>query len=664
MVPLWRVDTRDISVAGSSDDSSASKFGVRLAFAFALALFLVGAMGYALLTARFEERLVHAYATEQKAEAASFEEVDARTEDRKEMLREITEIMRSRATRPGTKEVLLIDSSRIVRASGDESVVGERDTDARIEAALDHGTPYEGREADKSRDSSNFEFVVPLELDGQQFVYAISRDSRFLDAQLRDLRETLALIGGLALLLGGGTFYLVGGRPLMRSHRQVLQRATRDGLTDLPNQRAFQDDFRHVVSSAHRLEEPLALAVLDIDDFKFLNDRHGHPHGDGVIRQVASVLRDGRTADRAFRVGGDEFALLMQRTDAAGARELTRRLSRAFADERVSVSIGVSELRPGQDAASLRGEADAALYEAKRHGGNRAVHYGDVRDDVVLTTSDKMLAVRNLLEQQKLDTVFQPIWDLTEGTLVGVEALSRPDPSYGFTGPSEAFDVAERVGRVHELDQLCIAKALSVAPRLPDGVLLFLNVSPSTLDLDADEDSWLQQAIEAAGLAPERVVVEVTERFGGRTTSVIKSLLGLREAGFKLALDDVGTGNAGLEMLRRVDAEFVKIDRGIVAAAPTEPAARAVLMAMATFAHQTGAFVIAEGIEDADTLDFVRSVDDSDLAPASLIQGGQGFGLGRPAYALPSAGAKVVRPGVSPLPTHAAASQVAPPVHR
>jgi EAL domain-containing protein (putative c-di-GMP-specific phosphodiesterase class I) len=104
----------------------------------------------------------------------------------------------------------------------------------------------------------------------------------------------------------------------------------------------------------------------------------------------------------------------------------------------------------------------------------------------------------------------------------------------------------------------------------------------------------------------------------------------LREQGFKTALDDVGTGNSGLEMLRSIDAEFVKLDRSIVAAAAMEPGARAVLMAMATFARQTGAFVIAEGIEDEETLEFLRRLDDRDLTTETIIQGGQGFGLGRP----------------------------------
>jgi EAL domain-containing protein (putative c-di-GMP-specific phosphodiesterase class I) len=161
-------------------------------------------------------------------------------------------------------------------------------------------------------------------------------------------------------------------------------------------------------------------------------------------------------------------------------------------------------------------------------------------------------------------------------------------------------------------------------------VLLFLNLSPLTLDLDAEAEAWLGPAVERAGLAPQAVVVEVTERFGGRTASVIKHLKQLRQQGFKIAVDDVGTGNSGLDMLSKIEAEFVKLDRSIVVAAATESNARGVLMAMATFARQTGAFVIAEGIEDEDTLQFLRGIGERDLSSHSIIQGGQGFGLGRP----------------------------------
>lgn len=143
------------------------------------------------------------------------------------------------------------------------------------------------------------------------------------------------------------------------------------------------------------------------------------------------------------------------------------------------------------------------------------------------------------------------------------------------------------------------------------------------------------EGVEGAGLPPGRVVIEVTERIGAHTGAVIESLVRLRDQGFLIALDDVGTGNAGLEMLRKIGAEYVKLDRSIVAVAATDPNARAVLMAMATFARQTGAFVIAEGIEDEETLEFLRGVEALDARPGTIIQGGQGFKLGYPSPQMP-----------------------------
>jgi diguanylate cyclase (GGDEF)-like protein len=450
------------------------------------------------------------------------------------------------------------------------------------------------------------------------------------DAKAIDQAATpggVALIWLLGLIGGGGVFYLVGGRRLMRDHRRVLRRATRDGLTDLPNARAFQDELPDAVAAAARYHDPLALVMLDIDDFKLTNERHGHAQGDAILRVLAGVLKSGRPGDRPFRIGGDEFALLLAHTDTDGARALVRRLSRNFAEVGVEVSVGASSLRAGLAADTMRAEADTALYEAGRRGGNRVVHFDDIRDQVVVTSQAKKDALLRLLEEGCMETAFQPIWNFEAEALLALEALSRPDSGYGLKGPTEAFDVAEQLGRVHALDVLCVTNALLAAPEVDDGVLLFLNLSPVTLDLDADGDDWILDAVHAAGRSPAEVVIEVTERFGGRTEPVVRCLRRLRAQGFKIAVDDVGTGNSGLEMLRLIDADFVKLDRGIVVAAATEPGARAVLMAMATFACHTGAFVIAEGIEDADTLEFLRGVGQPD---SSIVHGGQGFYLGKP----------------------------------
>ncbi len=659
------------------ENDSVFAFAARMFAAAALAFALLGVLGYVLVDRKLEHRQIQTYAADQRADARSFEDVAGRAATPAAALLSVDRLLDAIARRPGTLAAVLVDSRHVVvaagRVSGGGQPIGMADADARIDAALERGASYAGREADPTQDRPNFEFVTPVRLLGARYAYQVIYSHGAYEAQLRDVRRVLLLVGLLALFGGAALFYLVGGRVLLRDHRRALQRATRDGLTDLPNQRAFQDELPLAVAAAARYQDPLALAVLDVDDFKFVNDRHGHPHGDAVLMAVAEILREARPGDRPYRVGGDEFALLLAHTDSQGARTLARRLSRSFKDAGIEVSIGVSSLRAGYRRAelpatvvvaaggatsrtiaqgveelrveelradTLRAEADAALYEAKREGGGRSAHYDDVRERVAVTSTEQKEAVRALLERGRVETVFQPIWDFTAERLLGVEALMRPDPSCGLGSAAEAFDVAEQLGRVHQLDVLCVRSALRAVGELGEGVLLFINLSPYTLDLDAARGDWVRAAVEAAGLSPKRVVIEVTERFGGRTAAVVKCMSRLREQGFKTALDNVGTGNSGLEMLRRLASDFVKLDPSIVIAAPTDPSARAVLLAMATFARQTGSFVIAEGVEDEETLRFLRSLEVADLHVDTIIQGGQGGELGVPSAVIPNRAAQ------------------------
>jgi diguanylate cyclase (GGDEF)-like protein len=452
-------------------------------------------------------------------------------------------------------------------------------------------------------------------------------------AQAVGPERELSLLG---LLLGLGVCLPLAGR-LVREHQQALENATLDGLTRLPNHRAFAADLDAAVSRARRHGEQLALVALDVDDFKFVNDRHGHRRGDDLLRDVAGILGDGRAGDRAFRTGGDEFVLLLPRTAEAGAETVTAKLLDRLDAAGIRVSAGVADLRPGHDPEALHQQADAALYEAKRRGGHQVAAFGEIADETSATSAEAGLALRTLLDLGDVECVFQPIWDLREGRLLAVEALARMPAGYGFEGPAEAFDVAQRIGRVHDLDVLCASEALRRAGRdLPDDILLFLNLAPQTLDREGRGDDWLLDAIAGAGLPRERVVVEVTERVGARSAAVAAAIGRLRSHGLRIAIDDVGSGNSSLEMLRRTHPDFVKIDRSVVAAADADVSARAVLLAVAAFATQTGAYVIAEGIEDDAALAFVKGLGER-LGAGLRIDGGQGYGLGRPDPELPAA---------------------------
>ncbi|MEA2660963.1 MAG: hypothetical protein QOH08_535 [Chloroflexota bacterium] len=604
------------------------RFGVRLALGLVLALGLAAGLTYWAVSAKLERNQIAAAATLHRADAAALTYATGRYRRRTVRLREATEQLRSFSRRKGTLEAILVDERFRVVAAADPAAVGRLDRTPRLIDAFRTGRTWVGHEADRRRDQRDFEFIEPVTLRGTRYAFEIATDGEVFDTELASIRKAMLIASGFAFLGAAALFWLVGGRRVLRMHRFALERATRDGLTDLPNHRAFQDALRLAGEAATRYGENVALLLIDLDGFKSENDRHGHRHGDDRLKTAARALVSGRPTDLAFRIGGDEFAMLVTHTDEGGARRAASRLHARLADEQIAASIGVGVLRAGQSPYDLREEVDAALYEAKRAGGDRIVLFGDISDSVSVITATRRDAFSRLMADDAVDVAFQPIWDLPNNRLLGVEALARPRAEYGFSGPAEAFDIAHQVGQVHALDRLCVQRILARASELPEETLLFVNLSPQTLDLDADGSHWFGDAVTAARVDPTRLVIEVTERMGSRTDRITNSIRHLRERGFHIAIDDMGSGNSGLEMLRELQPEFVKLDRSVVVGALTDPHARGILMGVTAFAHETGAYVIAEGIEDDDVLDFINTL--PTRAGRPQIDGGQGYGLGRP----------------------------------
>lgn len=359
-----------------------------------------------------------------------------------------------------------------------------------------------------------------------------------------------------------------------------------------------------------------------------------------MLAALGTLLHDRRVGDSAFRLGGDEFALLLPHTALPGAIAI---LTRVHQDARrdifsATLSIGIAtvglELDRG-DAASLREEADAALYEAKRRGRNTMVAFEEIKVSAAIISTAKILAVRRLLAERQVGVAFQPIWDLEQRRVLAFEALMRFTGEPDLAGPQEAFDIAEKIGRAHDLDAVCRAAILARAADLPPDALLFINVSPQTLDHNLLAGTVLVEAVAAAGLAPERIVLELTERSMARPAVVAREAKRLHELGFKLARDDTGAGNAGLRMLSQLPVDFVKIDRGVVVQALRDKTARGVLAGIVAIARETGTYVIAEGIEDQDMLDLVRQ----SWGPLQMphgIRGIQGYLVGRPSEIIPT----------------------------
>jgi diguanylate cyclase (GGDEF)-like protein len=601
-----------------------------LSLVVSVALLLLASQVFYTRTASRE--LIDQDARSYAADARAIETAYAEGSDPADAMDDVLDLVDSMEDRLGVVSARLLDAKgNVVKAPRDSTLESPRGRAAPRVASREV-------EVETREEGSRFEFLAPLQFGGQRFVLEVDANGQVLRDRISALRDETLLFSTVALLFCMALFYVLGGRTLARRHRSVVKRATRDPLTDLGNHRSFQEELGRAVAFAARHSEPLALALVDLDDFKLINDRHGHRHGDEVLAHVARVLDRGRPEDRAFRIGGDEFALLMPGADGPGAHTaLQRRLSDARkGGGAATFTAGVAALPAGTpgDPAVLWEQADAALYEGKRRGGGQTVVFDDVAELMSVVTPEKIHALRALIDEPRMEIAFQPIWELKHGRMLGLEALARPWSGYGFEGPAEMFAVAEKIGHAHELDAICRSAALARAHELPADVLLFLNVNPQSLTHDTLAGDRLVRAVTAAGLAPERVVLEITERSEARLDQVVADATRLRSLGFRLALDDVGAGNAGLEMLRALPVDFVKIDQSIVAAAVEDTQAQAVLVAIVAYASSAEAFVIAEGIESEDMLEFVRNASELEIVRDPLIKGGQGYLLGRPSVDL------------------------------
>jgi diguanylate cyclase (GGDEF)-like protein len=604
----------------------------RLLLTLVLALSAVGTFQYFIVGDRVESDLIREHAAVHAADARSLEQRAAAAQNNRyeQPLSEVTEVLAAIAQRPDTLDVALLDLDGTVLASPRPGQVGVVKNDPLLRRVAHTHKPLSGvPTADGKRNA----YITSMRLLDREVLFTEYRSSSSLKSGVASFRDSLALFVLLSLLIALPLFYVLGGRSVGVLYRAALQRARRDGLTDLDNHRAFQDELARAVGEATRYDSPFTLALLDIDDFKFENDRHGHQHGDRLLCELAELLREQRAGDRAFRLGGDEFALLLGHTDEPDADVPLERI-RGLVERRLSgvtASIGFAAVQAGdREPTSLWGRADAALLEAKRRGGNAIVASAEVADSVPVVTIEKVRAVRSLIDAGAVDVAFQPIWDLPGTRVLGYEALARPR-SAELTGPGEAFEIADSIGRGHELDAVCRRATLRAAGELPKGALLFLNVSPQTLEHDGLAGDSLVLAVRGAGYEPEQVVLEITERTDARKELLIPEAARLRRLGFKLALDDVGAGNAGLEMLSALPVDFIKIDRAVVANAVDDRGARAVMLGIMAFARESGAFVIAEGIETEAMLELARDPDPDREARPVGAHGAQGFLLGRPA---------------------------------
>ncbi|HEX2470504.1 MAG TPA: EAL domain-containing protein [Candidatus Limnocylindrales bacterium] len=419
----------------------------------------------------------------------------------------------------------------------------------------------------------------------------------------------------------------------------------RDGLTGLGNHRAFQEELDAQVATARDDDGPLALLIIDVDDLKKINDRKGHAAGDELLRAVAQVMRGNlRRSDRAYRIGGDEFALLLPGCGLDDAEIIANHLLAATLNGHhgrigtFSVTIGLSAFpNPSSDRQQLLHHADAAMYSGKRHGRTKVERFDPSRHgiaDDTRTLAQLIAAVERVTSKGRLRAVYQPIYSLRTGVVTGFEGLVRLGPEAEFDDPTALFVAAEATSRTIELDVVCAETVLANARDLRPDQYLSINLSPRTLESDAFSPLEVLALSRRHGVPPEQLVIELTEREAVEDLKSLRAAVAtLRRQGVRIALDDIGAGNAGLRLLSEVDFDIMKIDLSLVRAGATHEPSEAVLRALGSFARQRGHMIVAEGIETPDLLEAVLELN---------YDAGQGYLFGRPGSTMAMSDLKLV----------------------
>jgi diguanylate cyclase (GGDEF)-like protein len=422
---------------------------------------------------------------------------------------------------------------------------------------------------------------------------------------------------------------------LQRLYDQARLDALIDPITGLGNHRAFQEEITRQIEDARRQGHSLALALVDIDDLKRINDEEGHAGGDEVLAAMGRLIgAASRATDRGFRIGGDEFAVLFPRADAETATAVVHRLLASALNAEAprpgakpfSFSAGLSAYpSPAGDGQRLFRQADAALYWAKKHGRTDVQSFDPERHgaaDDRRSTPELADAVMEVAARRAVQPVYQTIFDLRTGEPVGFEGLVRPAEGAGFRDAQSLFVAAEAAERTVELDLVCV-EAVAAGATLPDSdTYLALNLSPRTLETEQFRVSDLLAILAPYGIPPSRVVLEITEREAIEDMARLReNLERCRAEGIRFAADDVGAGNAGLRLLSEIRFDIVKIDLSLVQRGALRDSALAVLRAIRDIGRQSGAMVVAEGIETADQLEVVRALE---------LVAGQGYLLALP----------------------------------
>lgn len=426
-------------------------------------------------------------------------------------------------------------------------------------------------------------------------------------------------------------------RDITESHRmkkQLQYMATNDYLTGIPNRYSLEENIKRSVAKAKR-GEVSAILLIDLDNFKLVNDTMGHAAGDELLVSLANILKNNlREGDLLARLGGDEFAVLLEDVSPEKALSAAEKLRHVVDKEELcltmyktcfamTISIGVVMIDGTLDSQKLLSYADAALYSAKEGGRNKVVFLKpDEAHAAGLSEANQMVAmIKGALRDNRLKLFFQPIYRINDRNIIHHEALLRMVDSNGeIILPGRFIPIAERFGLMSKIDRWVVQSAFSTMQHYP-GLKLFVNLSGITLG-DDDLLSFIEANIHQTGIDPSRLGFEITE------TTAVKDFLRaerwinrLKRMGCRFALDDFGIGFSSFSYLRMLPVDYLKIDGEYVRNLDTDSTQRALVQAINTVAKSLGKVTIAEFV---DSEIIYRTLEELKVDCA------QGFYMGKP----------------------------------
>jgi len=403
----------------------------------------------------------------------------------------------------------------------------------------------------------------------------------------------------------------------------IRHRALHDGLTDLPNRALFEDRLAHALDASQRADRTIALLVIDLDQFKDVNDTFGHAHGDHLLVEVSRRLGSAiRSCDTVARLGGDEFAVLLSEdVSRSSAITAAERVLDCFDDPvdlagmavRCGASIGLAfHPEDAGESMSLQQRADAAMYIAKQRGGGISIYDHDHGDD-----HDERLGIvgelGRAIDDAQLVVYYQPLINLHTGQVDRVEALVRWDhPLRGLIQPSRFIDVAEVSGIIRPLTKFVMRRAINDVSdfrRAGHDIGLALNISVRNL-YEPSFVNAVTESLAAAHLPGETVTLEITETQVMDDPILAHDVLGrLAAIGVSGSVDDFGTGHSSLSNLQSLPVGEVKIDKSFVLGmAAGDPASATIVKSIIALGHNLGLDVAAEGIESGEILDRIKAL--------------------------------------------------------